>query len=529
MIRGGKFIGGVAMVALLSGPAAAETLREALARAYATNPQLTGARANLRATDETVPLARSQGLPQITTQSSVIENVLNTRSQGIAQPPRTGTVQLNASLPLYAGGAVRNGVRAADARVESGRANLRSTEANVFTLVVAAFNDVIRDEAIVRLNQQNVRVLEVNLQASNDRFQVGDLTRTDVAQSEARLAFAQAQLRQAEASLIRSRENYVAVTGAPSGSLDTPPALPNLPADPTSAVGVAVANNPALLAAQRASDAAGFDVGTARAARLPTISAVVGGSYTSFLGSAQSLNGIVLQQDGGAAQAGLQMNLPLFQSGRPAAQVRRAQALEGAAIEQVTQVERAVVSDTRSAFASWQSSLRVIESSEVQVAANRLSLEGVRAENSVGTRTILDILNAEQELLNSQVQLVTARRDAYVAGFALLAAMGRAEARDLGLDGGALYDPVANYDRVRNRVWDWGSDPAPVPIAPATVNTPAQTPAVTRELDPALQRSPNPYIPTQGIDAPNRGGSAAPATTGSATQPIDRPVATPEG
>ncbi|MFD1036032.1 TolC family outer membrane protein [Sphingomonas hankookensis] len=522
-MRGGKFIGGVAALALLAGPASAETLREALARAYATNPQLTGARANQRATDEGVPLARSQGLPQVTTQSSVIENVINPASRGFTQAPRQGSVQVQVSQSLFAGGAVRNNVRAADARVDAGRANLRSTEANVFTLVVAAYNDVIRDEAIVRLNQQNLRVLEVNLQASKDRFQVGDLTRTDVAQSEARLASAQAQLRNAEASLIRSRENYVATTGAPAATLDTPPALPNLPVDPNAAVGVAVANNPSLIAARRTSDAAGFDVRVARAGRLPTINAVGGGSYTSFLGSAQSVQGVVLQQDGGQAQVGVQMSLPLWQSGRPSAQIRRAQALEGAAIEQVTQVERGVVSDARSAFAAWQSALRVIQSSEVQVAANRLSLEGVRAENSVGTRTILDILNAEQELLNSQVQLVTARRDAYVAGFALLAAMGRAEARDLGLDGGALYDPTVNYNRVRNVVWDWKDDPAPVPIAPSTVNSPAQTPVVTRELDPSLQRSPNPYTPTQGLDAPNRQGGA-PRTT----QGVDTPRANPD-
>lgn len=520
-MRGGIYLGGIAVAALLVAPAGAETLREALARAYATNPQLSGARANQRATDEGVPIARSQGLPQVTTNASVIENVLNTRASGLLQPGRTGTAQANVSVPIYAGGAVRNGVRAAESRIEAGRANLRSTEANIFTQVVAAYNDVIRDEAIVRLNQQNVRVLQVNLDASNDRFEVGDLTRTDVAQSEARLAFAQAQLQQAEASLITSRENYVAVTSAPAGTLETPPALPNLPADPNSAVSVAVANNPALIAAQRQSDAAGFDVGVARAGRMPTISAVVGGSYSSFLGSLPAQNGIALQQDGAAAQAGLQLNFPLFQGGRPAAQVRRAQAVEGAAIEQVTQVERSVVSDARSAFAAWQSALRVIESSEVQVSANRLSLEGVRAENSVGTRTILDILNAEQELLNAQVQLVTARRDAYVAGFALLAAMGRAEARDLGLDGGALYDPTLNYSRVRNRIWDWDEDAAPVPVAPSTVNTPAQTPLVTRELEPELQREPNPYSPTQGIDTPNRQGGAAPATRGVDTTPAN--------
>ncbi|MEP9402943.1 TolC family outer membrane protein [Sphingomonas sp. VNH70] len=513
-MRGGRFAAGAALAMVLAAPASAETLREALARAYATNPQLTGARANLRAADETVPIARSQGLPQVTAQATATEQLLNTQTRGLAQAPRIGQAQATASLPLYAGGAVKNGVRAADARVAQGRASLRSTEANVFTQVVAAYNDVLRDEAIVRLNQQNVSVLQVNLRASNDRFQVGDLTRTDVAQSEARLAQAQAQLQQAEANLVTSRENYVEVTGAPAGRLDPPPGLPNLPADPNGAVRVAVANNPALVAAQRASDAAGFDVKVARADRLPQVGAFVTGSYTSFLGSAQSINGIVLQQDGGQAQGGVRMTLPLYQGGRPAAQIRRAQALEGVAIEQVTQTERAVVSDARSAFAAWQSALRVIQSSEVQIAANKLSLEGVRAENSVGTRTILDILDAEQELLNSQVQLVSARRDAYVAGFALLAAMGRAEARDLGLDGGALYDPVANYDRVRGKSWDWSDDPAPVPVAPGTVNTPAQTPVVTRELDPALQRTANPYTPTEGLDAPDRRRGAEGAAAG---------------
>jgi outer membrane protein len=150
-----------------------------------------------------------------------------------------------------------------------------------------------------------------------------------------------------------------------------------------------------------------------------------------------------------------------------------------------------VIAQTRSAFANWQSAQQVIASSQVAVDANRLSLEGVRAENSVGTRTILDILNAEQELLNSQVTLVTARRDAYVAGFALLAAMGRAEAQDLNLDGGPLYDPVVNYTRVRGKLSDWSQDPEPQPVATSTAQTPVQTPAVGPNPllnDPALQR-----------------------------------------
>ena len=145
-----------------------------------------------------------------------------------------------------------------------------------------------------------------------------------------------------------------------------------------------------------------------------------------------------------------------------------------------------MIAQTRSAFASWQAANAVAESSLIAVSASRLSLEGVRAENSVGTRTILDILNAEQELLNAQVQLVTARRDAYVAGFTLLASMGRAEAQDLGLDGGALYVPNANYERVRSIIGDWSSDPAPEPVATRTNSIAAQTAAVTEAETPEL-------------------------------------------
>jgi len=176
--------------------------------------------------------------------------------------------------------------------------------------------------------------------------------------------------------------------------------------------------------------------------------------------------------------------------------VRQAQERRAQASEQVNETERGVVAQARSAYAVWKSSLEVIASSEVAVNANKLSLEGVRAENSVGNRTILDILNAEQELLNSQVTLVTARRDAYVAGFALLAAMGEAEARNLGLDGGPLYDPVANYERVRHKIWDYGSQPDPAITSTSTANTPAQGSVVTRPLDPILDAPVEPAVDT---------------------------------
>ena len=499
---------GLAMGQAMIGAAEAETLREALAKAYAGNPTLTGQRAAQRAADENVPIAQSAGRPGVAANGGLTNNVLqNNNGSNALNPDRFGNAALNLTIPLYQGGAVRNSVLAAETRVEAGRDTLRGAEASTFTNVVAAYMNVIRDESIVGLNQQNVRVLDVNLRASRDRFQVGDLTRTDVAQSEARLALARAQLQSAEAQLISSRENYIAVIGTPPTALEQPPALPNLPNSPQTAVSEALSDNPNLAAARKASDATRYDIKVARASRLPRISAVTGGTYVNYLGSIPTtvVNGRIIPNSATAATAGLQFTLPLFQGGRPAAQVRQAEALRGQALENQTATERAVVSQARSAYAVWQSSLQVIQSAETAVNANKLSLEGVRAENSVGTRTILDILNAEQELLNSQVTLVTARRDAYVAGFALLAAMGKAEARDLGLDGGTLYDPTINYKRVRGRFGDFGGDGEPDAVAPSTATTVPQTAIVAPTSDSMLDTPVDRSRPlTTGASSPNR-------------------------
>jgi outer membrane protein len=277
------------------------------------------------------------------------------------------------------------------------------------------------------------------------------------------------------------------LVGDVPGALDTPPPVPGAPAGVDQAVDVALHDNPSLLAAQRTRDATEFDIKVARASRSPRVGVVLGGNYFNYLGSLGAGTNLPVGSQGGTTgSAGLSLTLPLFQGGRPAAQVRQAQARRSQSIEQVTEAERAVIANTRAAYAVWKSSEEVIASAETAVAANRLSLEGVRAENSVGNRTILDILNAEQELLNSQVTLVTARRDSYVARFALQAAMGHAEADDLGLEGGPLYDPVVNYDRVKNRWSDRGGDAEPQPVATRTNRTAAQGAEVTRPLDPIL-------------------------------------------
>jgi outer membrane protein len=463
--------------------AQAESLREALVKAYASNPTLTGARAPWRAGHSRHSPAAARGLPGLDLSGSYSENL--ERSQ-TTSPARQAAGRLNFDVPLYQGGSVKNAIRAADARVDAGQETLRDTEAGIFTAVVAAYMDVLRDEAIVSLNQNNVRVLTTNLEATRDRFEVGDLTRTDVAQSESRLALARGQLETAEAQLIASRESYVELVGNEPGLLDQPPPLPNLPAATDQAVTTALENNPDLKAANKNAEAARYDVGAAKASRLPRVSAVAEKSYANFLGSLQSfVPGFNQSQTAENASVGVQMTLPLFQGGGPGAQVRQAQARSSQAIEQTIAAERRVVAQTRTSYASWRASNANIVSSEAAVSAAALSLEGVRAENTVGTRSILDILNAEQEYLNAQVQLVSARRNAYVAGFSLLAAMGQAEAEDLGLDGGAFYDPEVNYKRVRNRISDWDQDVKPAPVATRTVDTKAQTPAVTR--DPGVQ------------------------------------------
>ncbi len=465
----------------LSGalPVQAETLREALTRAYQTNPSLTGARAGQRANDENVPIARARGLPGVDLGGQYTENF---KRSNAGTPLRSVSGRLDFDVPIYQGGGVKNAIRAADARVDQGQANLRGTEAGLFSAVVGAYMDVLRDEAILGLNEKQVSVLSTNLQATRDRFDVGDLTRTDIAQSESRLAIAQSNLEGAAAQLIGSRERYIQLVGVAPVNLEQPPLLPGLPDSPDVAVAKALADNPDLIAANRGVDAARYDVGVARASRLPRISGVANGSHQDFLNTLPSLGvGFNQSQKATNASAGVQVSIPLYQGGAPSAQIRQAKERSGQAMEQAILAERDAIAQTRTAYASWRASNAVIKSSETAVSAARLSLEGVRAENSVGNRTILDILNAEQELLNAQVQLVSAQRNAYVAGFTLLAAMGDAEARDLGLDGGALYDPEINYKKVRNHILDWGTGPAPKPVATRTVDTPAQTPAIERK------------------------------------------------
>ena len=476
---------------LATGSASADTLREALVSTYRANPTLMAQRENLKATDAGVAISRSAGRPTVSGTVGITRDV--TRSGrfdvGTGKGPYLNA-GVDVGMPLYQGGTVKNDIKASKTRVEAGRANLRAVEGDVFTEAVAAYMDVIRDRATVELNNNNVRVLETNLQATQDRFEIGDVTRTDVAQSEARLALARSRLVLAQGRLIASEQNYRRVIGEQPDQLQPPPPLPPFPTNADEAVRVALVDNPDLIAITRQAEAAGFDVKSVRGTRLPTVSAVASGDWFDATGDDLGL------QSGTATSVGLTGRVPFYQGGLPSARIRQAQALEGQALEQRVGTERFVVATTRSAFADYHAAIDSIKSNEVAVKANELALEGVRAENSVGTRTILDVLDAEQELLNSQVLLVIARRDAYVAGFQLLNAMGQAEAQDLGLDGGALYDPLGNYRRVARDWNDWSNDPRHNPVSTSTL-TPAETP-------------PGVIPASQGVIPPSQGVTPAP-------------------
>jgi outer membrane protein len=470
----------------MAGAASADTLREALVSTYANNPTITAQRESLRATDANVAIARAAGRPQVNANVGLNRDL--TQSGSLRRlgkgPYLSGGVDL--SYPIFSGGSVRNNIEAARIRVEAGRATLRAVEGDVFAEAVAAYMDVIRDRAIVELNQNNVRVLTTNLEATRDRFEIGDLTRTDVAQSEARLQLGRSNLATAQGRLLASEENYRRVVGRRPADLAPPPPLPPLPATADQAVRIALVNNPDLIAIQREASAAGYDVRVARAGRLPTVSGVASGDYVNTIGGDVGTDGFgnSLPRSGTATTVGVNTRIPLYQGGLPSARIRQAQAFEGQRLEQLIGTERAVIAATRSAFAEYQAAQSAIQSNTVAVQANELALEGARAERSVGTRTVLDVLNAEQELLNSQVALVSAKRDAYVAGFRLLNAMGQAEADDLGLDGGPLYDPLGNYRRVAGDWNDWSGEPRHPTVATRTV-TPAETPTPGDVTPPA--------------------------------------------
>ncbi|HYF22730.1 MAG TPA: TolC family outer membrane protein [Caulobacteraceae bacterium] len=431
--------------------ASAETLAEAIGLAYQTNPTLQQQRAQQRALDESVVQARVGYRPQVSVTGSVqYQDPVN---GGLFNPDPdnfTATAGVGASQPLYTGGRVTRGVQAAEADVLRGRENLRAVEAQVLAGVIQAYVDVRRDQEALRIRQENVQVLQRQLEEASARFEVGEITRTDVAQAEARLAASQANLSAAQAQLSVSRAAYAAVVGQTPGTLEPEPALPGMPGSFDQAMDVAQDENPTLRASEFAEAAARARVAQARAEYRPELSLRANYGATTTFQADNGPSGRFTDQD--AASATANVSVPLFTGGLNGSRVRQALENNNAALVAVEGARREVLQRVSQAWAQVISARAALTANEEQVRAARIAAEGVRQEAQVGLRTTLDVLNAESELREAELNLVRTRRDQYVAQANLLSAMGRLEAEHLVADVEA-YDPARNFNRVKNKGW----------------------------------------------------------------------------
>jgi outer membrane protein len=457
MLKRTRALASVAVIAVITGmsaPAWAETLREALALAYQTNPSLLAQRANQRALDETIVQARAGLRPSL----DVTASASYSRTDSPGAPPLggvsesdSGGVSIGLSQTLWSGGRIGHGISAAEANILAGREDLRDIEQTVLTSVIQAYADVIRDSEILAIRQSNLGVLQRQLEEASARFEVGEITRTDVAQSESRLAQSEADLANARAQLSVSRAAYAAVVGQAPGDLAPMPVLPGIPTDFDNALDVALLDNPAIRSAAYSQAAAEANVAAAKAEYMP--SARLTGSYG---GSTTDLGDLGEIADRSAFQAGVTVSVPLFTGGLNSSRVAQARERANVAQINVEGARRNTLQAVSSAYAQSISSRATLQAGEEAVRAATVAAEGVRQEAQVGLRTTLDVLNQELELRNAQITLASARRNEYVAQANLLAAMGRLEGQDLDA-AMTVYDPAANYNRVRNRgalPWD---------------------------------------------------------------------------
>lgn len=437
----------IAAICAVSPPAFSQTLQEALTAAYLDNPELEAQRARLRAVDEQVPQALSGWRPTLRAFGNAGVRQIDSNQETIIGSEDAllapNAVGAEIDQPLFRGGQTVAQTRQAENAVRAERARLTSTEQRVLLDAAAAYMDVFRDQSELALNISNEQRLDRQLQATRDRFQVGEVTRTDVFQAEARLARATAERIQAEGRLETSRANYRNVVGRAPGSLSRPPLPESLPATVEEAIDDAVEENPELSARAFDERSALDNVDRVRGQLLPTVRLTgrVARDYETTRNNARLHD----------YEALVRMDVPLYQAGNVYSQLREAKQSVAERRRLLDQTQRATVRDATDGWAQLLTARAAIASRAKQVDANQVALEGVQREAEVGSRTVLDILDAEQELLDSQVDLVRAQRDEVVAAYQLKTALGEMTARKLGLPV-QYYDPKNHYHEVRD---DW--------------------------------------------------------------------------
>ena len=375
--------------------------------------------------------------------------------------PRGWSVQL--TQPLFEGFQNLNAIRQAKSQVQAAREALRTVEQTVLLDAATAYVNVVRDTAVVRLRENDVIVLTEQLKATKDRFDVGEVTRTDVAQAEARRAEALATLAAAQANLKTSRAAYEQIIGHPPGNLVTPPSIRHLlPSNINEAMTLGDGENPFILAAVYNEEASLYAVQQIMGELLPVVT--LEAQYQErggFLNSPDAPGDAELEEEDTTTVLG-RLNVPLYQGGGVSARVRQAKETNNQLKKEVEDARLRVHADVIANWGILQSSGPAITSAQAAVSANKIALTGVREEEKVGQRTTLDVLDAQRELLNSQIGLVTALRDRIVAEYSIYAAIGRMDAQTLGLPV-PYYDPIEHYDIVKNKWFGLRPPPPPAP------------------------------------------------------------------
>ncbi|MEM6677329.1 MAG: TolC family outer membrane protein [Pseudomonadota bacterium] len=454
-----RVAGAVALaVAAMAGPigaAQAQSLADTLVTAYRNSPDLASARASIRVAGENAVQARASGRPQV--EGSVSLTADWTEFDEVVFPT---TLALTVTQAVYTGGQIANATRAAETRITAEEATLGAIEQQVLLDALTAHVDILRDEAFVELGIKNLRVLSEQLRAAQERFEVGEVTRTDVEQARAAVAASRSSLAAARGSLVASRESYRRVVGRTAGDLDSPPPLPEIPATVEEAVAIALVSDPNLQSARLSREAAGFDVRSAIGALLPQVALQGSLSRTDTLGDRDFGGNPV---DGvGRATVGVSVTLPFYSGGANYSNIRESQALVDGAIASITTAERTAVENVGVSYSSLQVAIASIEAGQLEVEAARLAFEGVQEEAKVGARTTLDVLDAEADVLEAESDLVASRRDETVAVYSVLASIGLLTIDHLGLDiapndaseyYASVRDRYIGYDASEDTVW----------------------------------------------------------------------------
>jgi outer membrane protein len=445
--RAVRLAGALSILAVSTVAPQAQSLEQALLNAYFANPNINAQRAAVRVTDEQVPQALAGYRPQVFGNAQAdVERSRTQSPAGTTNVPRNYPrgYGVTAQQNLFNGFQTGNLVRSAESQVLAARETLRNTEQNVLLDAVTAYMNVIRDTAIVQLQQQNVQALREQLRATNDRFQVGELTRTDVAQAQARLSEAEAQYSQAQANLNASRAVYRRDIGSDPGVLKPANAYTKLQlASLDAAIAEAFGKHPAIQATRHGVDTAQLQVKVAEGSLLPTLN--VEASAQRF---SDPTPGVYNNTD---LTAGLRLTVPLYQGGAEYARIRQAKELTG----QRRLESDAIRDQVRTAvIQSWglvSASRFQLEAAQAQVAAAEIALNGVREEYRVGQRTTLDVLNAQAEVVRARSALISAQRDRVVYSYSLLASVGRLSIVELKLaEVAQTYQPETHYDQVRD-------------------------------------------------------------------------------